>query len=82
MQRRLMDPQEQQRKAFIAFQAMQRQMAEKSKTVDWNAMKDSDALKDPKNLKVQFGPMLTEDQFKQYCSENGIKNPAVVKKPK
>jgi hypothetical protein len=77
-----MDPQEQQRRAFVAFQAMQRQMAEKAKNVDWSSMMNGDALKDPKNLKVQFGPMLTEEQFKEYCTDNGIKNPAVVKNPK
>ena len=32
----------------------------------------------PKDMSVELGPMLTEEQFKEYCQNNGIK-PHILK---
>lgn len=49
--------------------------AAKASGVDW-----SKVTVDPKDLRVQMGPMLTEEQFKLYCKETGTTNPTIIRK--
>ena len=65
-------------KAFLAWQATmarRAQEAAKHKNVDWKNMK-----LDPSKLGVEMGPALTEEQFKEYCKNTGIR-PQIVRKP-
>lgn len=65
-------------KAYLAWRALnakrEKDMA-KIAPADWKKMKI-----DPKDVSVQFGPILTEDQFKAYCQETGMNHP-VMKMP-
>lgn len=67
-------------KAFLAWQATmarRAQEAAKNKTIkpeDWKSMK-----LDPSKLGVEMGPALTEEQFKEYCKNAGIR-PQVIRK--
>lgn len=71
-----------QEKAFEAWKAVQDIRAETTKNarIDWASM--TDELRDPKNISVELGPALTEEQFKQYCKQNGIGAPKIVKSKK
>lgn len=42
--------------------------------VDWSKTK-----LDPSKLKCELGPMLTEEQFKEYCQKSAIK-PTILRK--
>lgn len=48
--------------------------AARASGIDWAKVKV-----DPKDLCVQMGPMLTEEQFKLYCKETGT-NPTIISK--
>lgn len=67
-------------KAFLAWQATmarRTQEAAKNATIkpeDWKSMK-----LDPSQLGVEMGPALTEEQFKEYCKNTGIR-PQIVRK--
>jgi hypothetical protein len=56
-------------KAFAAWQAKQAERAKQAQTTDWSKVKV-----DPSKLGVEFGPALTEEQFKAYCKTTGIKH--------
>jgi hypothetical protein len=60
-------------KAFLAWQARV-----SSRTVD--ATKDWTKEKlDPKDIGMEIGPALTEEQFKAYLEKEGIKSPVIRK---
>lgn len=73
---------DEQLKMAMAWQELQRQRIEQSKKTDWASLIDEDELKDPKNIKVDFGPMLTEEQFKAHLQSTGVKNPTIVRTSK
>ena len=65
-------------KEFAAWQAINAQRAQVAASqppVDWKNMKI-----DAASLGVEYGPMLTEAQFKAYCQQNSIQ-PSVMKMP-
>jgi len=62
-------------KAFMAWQAVNAERAKATSTmdpVDWKNKKI-----DPKSLGVEFGPVLTEAQFKTYCEQTGLQHPVM-----
>lgn len=65
-------------KAFMAWQATMARRAQdaaKNNSVpDWKNMKI-----DPSQLTMEMGPALTEEQFKEYCKNTGIR-PQVIRK--
>ena len=66
-------------KAFAAWQAVNAQRATATASqlghVDWTKV-----TLDPKNIGVEFGPALTEEQFRAYCQQTGTKH-QVLKMP-
>ena len=40
---------------------------------DWSGL-------DPKDVRVGLGPALTEEQMIEYCRQNGIKAPTIIRK--
>lgn len=61
-------------KAFLAWQATMAKRAEqaKDKDVDWSKTKI-----DPSQLVAEMGPVLTEEQFKEYCKKTGMNHPVL-----
>ena len=61
-------------KAFAAWQAtMEKRAAQaKDKAVDWRKVK-----LDPSQLVAEMGPVLTEEQFKEYCRKTGMNHPVL-----
>lgn len=73
----------QQRLAALAWHELQKQRMHRAQTTDWASMGIDDAeLANPKNLKVELGPVLTEEQFKAHLKSTGVKNPTIVRTPK
>lgn len=66
--------------AFEAWKKVTSTRAEVMRTTmsatDWAKQKVA-----PKDMSVELGPMLTEEQFKEYCQNNGIK-PHIIKSKK
>lgn len=63
--------------AFEAWKKVTAMRAEATRA----AMSESEWAKQkiaPKDMKVELGPMLTEEQFKTYCQSNNIK-PHILK---
>lgn len=56
------------------WQAQMQASAVAASQIDWSQVKV-----DPKDVSFQMGPMLTEEQFKSYCAETGLK-PNIIKK--
>ena len=67
-------------KAVAAWMKIQEDRQRQARKVDWASMTDDGPI-DPKDLKVELGPMLTEEQFKRYCQSKGIA-PTIVKTKK
>lgn len=74
----------QQEKAHAAWKAVQQARAkalrDNADTIDWKTVQKE--AKNPKNLSVEFGPVMTEDQFREYCKSAGISSPQIVKTSK
>jgi hypothetical protein len=69
-------------KMAMAWHELQQRRMREGQTVDWASMADDEELKDPKNLKVEFGPVLTEEQFKAHLKATGVTNPKIVRTSK
>lgn len=57
-------------KYYSDWEAKMKSMQEGARAVDWSAV-DFSKLR-PSDLAVQFGPMLTEEQFKEYRKNNTV----------
>lgn len=64
-------------KAYAAWRAVQEERAKRSAGFNW-----ADAVDEPidaKNIKLELGPLMTEEQMRAYCEASGIRAPKVVK---
>lgn len=64
-----------------AFQAWQATMATRAKAMQESGIDWSKFKLDPSKLSVEMGPVLTEEQFQEYCKNTGINHKVIKTSP-